>query len=58
MAKFNQRYDENSWGGLVYEITVNIPGTSFDYTFYDSIGKFIGDTYFGATGKLGINRFI
>jgi len=58
MAKFNQLYDENSWGGVMYEITVNLPWTSFDHTVYDSVGEFIGDTYFGATGRLGMNRFI
>jgi hypothetical protein len=48
---FMQNYDKNAWGGLVYEITLNLPKTFYDINNYYIIGKFLGDTYYGASGR-------
>ena len=53
-----QYYENNAWGGLVYEITFNLPETLYDISYFNYFGKFLGDTYYGATGRKANVRLI
>jgi len=53
---FNDYYESNAWGGLVYEFVFNLHGADGISYFYSS--DFSGDTYYGTTGRKMEDRLL